>query len=86
MVVNPQMVDRRTGQIRQQRSHLFGNDTRKLTVGRLRRNQLPDPVVGPHGDPIHPPPSWKPEPLTRRDPPRGRVLQAWPPRRHRWLI
>lgn len=63
VVVNPQMIDRRSGgRIRLQRPHLFGSDTRKLTVGRLRRNQLPNPLQGDEGDLIHAPTSWLPPP------------------------
>ncbi len=59
VTVNPQIIDRRAGRIRRQAAHLTGDDTRKLTVGRLRRNQLPETVLTEEG-PIRRPPEWAP--------------------------
>lgn len=61
IVVNPQILDRRNaGKVRRQRPSLVGDDTRRLTIGRLRKNQMPNPVKAPDGRDIHCPPSWLP--------------------------
>jgi hypothetical protein len=62
VTVNPQMIDRRARRVRKQYPHLFGSETRNLSVGRLRRNLLPDPVTGADGEPIYCPPSWLRQP------------------------